>query len=135
MEITKQDIDAMSRTIYGEARGETDAGKLAVGHVIYNRALRGGWWGETIEEVCKKEWQFSCWNDDDPNRIKIKVVDASNSDARDCLWAALAVTQGKHLDNTNGSCHYHHFDIRPNWSADKKPVTQIGNHLFYNDVE
>lgn len=33
----ENDIDILARTIYGEARGETDLGKMAVASVILNR--------------------------------------------------------------------------------------------------
>lgn len=67
MTLTAGDIDILARTIYGEARGEPWEGKIAVAWVVRNRAERGGWWGDTIREVCLKPWQFSCWNETDPN--------------------------------------------------------------------
>ena len=135
MEISKKDVEVMSRTIYGEARGEGSDGMLAVGHVIHNRAQRGGWWGSTIEQVCKHPYQFSCWNENDPNREKLLAIDANDEAARECLWAALSVVQGKHQDNTSGSCHYHAASIMPDWAENKISIGQIGNHLFYNDVD
>ena len=135
MEITKKDIEVMARTVWAESRGEIDDGKLAVAHVIRNRAEKGGWWGNTLEEVCKKPWQFSCWNEGDPNKTKLLSVDAEDEMARDSLWACLAVVQGKHEDPTSGSCHYHTADILPDWAEGKNPVCWIGNHLFYNDID
>lgn len=134
MDFSKKDIDTMARTIYGEARGESQDGKLAVAHVIRNRAERGGWWGASIEDVCRHPWQFSCWNENDPNRVKLDALDANDPVAAECLWAALAVLLGKHVDNTSGSCHYHATHVAPDWSQGLTPVGQIGGHLFYNDV-
>ena len=68
-----EDVDALARTVFGEARGECLSGQEAVASVILNRVAfsgrRGGyWWGNTVYEVCHKPWQFSCWNQNDPNR-------------------------------------------------------------------
>ena len=135
MEFSRQDIDTLSRTIWGEARGEGEEGMLAVAHVIVNRANRGGWWGSTVHEVCRKDWQFSVWNENDPNRSKLEALDLEDVVARECHWAALTVALGKHADNTEGSFHYHTHGVSPDWSVGLRPVRWIGNHLFFNNVE
>ena len=49
------DIDILARTIYGEARGEIDEGKRAVGLCILNRYKSKKWFSaNTIAEVCQK---------------------------------------------------------------------------------
>ena len=73
-------IDTLARTIYGEARGEPIRGKEAVAAVVLNRVGRamergGWWWGSSVAEVCRRPWQFSCWNADDANRTKIERAD------------------------------------------------------------
>lgn len=69
MTYTPRDLNILSLTVYGEARGESDAGKLAVAWTARNRAEadlhrdgRPDWWGEGVAGVCLKSWQFSCWN-------------------------------------------------------------------------
>ena len=37
LEGVSENIEYMARTIWGEARGEDEQGKIAVGHVIKNR--------------------------------------------------------------------------------------------------
>jgi len=69
MEIS-QNVEYMARTLWGEARGESEEGQVAVGHVIKNRVEKKTWYGKTIKDVCLKKWQFSCWNENDPNRIR-----------------------------------------------------------------
>ena len=71
MRISDSDLMIMAKTIWGEARGESHNGQVAVAWVIRNRAERGGWWGNTIREVCLKDQQFSCWNHNDCNRAQI----------------------------------------------------------------
>ena len=135
MNYSNLDIDVMTRTLWGEARGEGEEGMLAVGHVILNRVARGGWWGGTVYEVCRKPYQFSCWNTGDPNRLEMTTLDLEDVSMRECHWAALTVILGKHADNTEGSCHYHTHGVQPDWSKGLRPVKWIGNHLFFNDVE
>ncbi len=133
--------DSLARTIYGEARGETTQGKEAVAAVVMNRVRRaqetGGryWWGATVEEVCRRPWQFSCWNADDPNRKKLEAVTPANKAFQACLRIAGQAIAGKLKDPTGGATHYHAWTIRPTWAKAKTPSAEIGGHLFYNDVE
>lgn len=131
----EKDIDTLARTIYGEARGESHHGKIAVGWVVKNRAEKGGWWGNEINECCTKPWQFSCWNENDPNREKLLNVTLDDIDFAKCYNAALDVILGQEPDPVDGSTHYHTSAISPNWSEGKNPVCSIGTHVFYNDVE
>ena len=59
------DLFTLARTVYGEARGESDQGRAAVAHVVLNRFRSDKWFSAgTIEAVCRKPSQFSCWNND-----------------------------------------------------------------------
>lgn len=70
--LTNRHLDALARTIIGEARGEGMLDMLGVACVVRERALRPGWWGKDVEGVCKAPHQFMCWSDH--NR---RVVDAA----------------------------------------------------------
>ncbi len=135
------DVDVLARTIYGEARGELVAGQEAVACVILNRVRRardrGGryWWGSSIDEVCRRPWQFSCWNTDDPNRSKIEAVGKDNKTFKTCLRVARRAVAGTLKDVTEGATHYHASSINPPWATRRGPCAEIGNHLFYNDIE
>jgi spore germination cell wall hydrolase CwlJ-like protein len=132
---TFQDVDVLTRTIYGEARGEDQLGKVAVAWVVRNRHESSvTWWGEGIAGVCTAPWQFSCWNRSDPNRELIETLEPTHGSAWDCLRAAVDVLGGAQPDPTQGATHYHHQSIEPPWAKDKKPCAVIGEHLFYNDV-
>ena len=136
MAITEQDIDTVARTVYGEARGEGTDGRLAVAHVIQNRLMDPTQrYGGTYEEVCKKAAQFSCWNADDPNRMKLMMVTLSDPWFRQCYCAALHVICLWEKDSTGGSKHYHHEDITPYWAKEKRPVRKIGVHVFYDNID
>jgi N-acetylmuramoyl-L-alanine amidase len=126
------DIDILARTIYGEARGESDAGKAAVAWVIKNRAEAGGWWGDDIVEVCLKPYQFSCWNRNDPNRSVIEKLSAKGNPLfLKCVDIAREVLARQISDVTQGANHYHADGVKPKWAIDKYFTVAIGNHRFY----
>jgi len=134
-------IDTLARTLCGEARGEGQAGMEAVAAVIMNRlavaAEHGGqyWWGSSTAAICQRPWQFSCWNEGDPNRPQLEAV------AEDDLWFASALriarraAHGLLADPTGGATHYHHHAIVPSWTIGRRPSASIGRHLFYRLVD
>ncbi|MBI5162457.1 MAG: cell wall hydrolase [Magnetospirillum sp.] len=134
------ETDILARTLWGEARGEPVAGREAVAWVIRNRVRLAAerrvlWWGTTIAEVCRRPWQFSCWNETDPNRAKIEALSDNDRAFRVCLAVARRVLAGEVPDPTFGATHYHVKGLAPPWSKGKTPSAAIGNHLFFNDVE
>ncbi len=137
----ERDVDVLARTIFGEARGELVRGQEAVAAVIINRVRRARdrngryWWGTTVETVCLRDWQFSCWNADDPNRRKIETVTPENRTFQTCLRVARRAVSGTLKDPTDGATHYHARGVRPPWSRRRAPCAEIGRHQFYNDVE
>ncbi len=58
-EYTENDVYLLAQLIYGEARGESTKGKIAVGNVVMNRVLSRGYPGDTVEEVIKAPGQFT----------------------------------------------------------------------------
>lgn len=133
-------VDVLARTLYGEARGESVRGKEAVACVIVNRfkraEARGGyWWGNTIEAVCLKPWQFSCWNESDPNRKKLEAVEPGQKVFDTCLRIAKRAVSGCLEDITKGATHYHTKTVTPVWSRGRPMCAEIGNHQFYNTIE
>lgn len=137
----KDPVEVMARTLWGEARGEPTVGKEAVASVILNRVRKaeanGGkyWWGGNIIEVCRSPYQFSCWNENDPNYQKLVKVSAENdNDFVLCFFVASWACSDQLSDQTYGSTHYHTTRVNPRWARGLEPVVQIGNHLFYNNV-
>lgn len=130
----EDDVLTLARTIYGEARGEDTAGKCAVASVIMNRYRSGKWFaGKSIAETCKKKWQFSCWNDNDPNRKKIE--NATREQLGECYEIAQKYISGEYKDFLCGACHYHTINTMPKWAIGKSADFKIGNHLFYKGVD
>ena len=132
--MTQEEIFA--KTIFGEARGESLAGQEAVANVILNRVKYAQhhphiWWGKTIQEVCLKPKQFSCWNKDDKNyRLLLENLN-DNPLYQICLRVAKRAQAGLIPDNTHHATHYHSVDCSPVWARHLVPCAEIGRHLFY----
>ncbi len=130
------EIDVLARTLWGEARGEGEAGMEAVASVVLNRVKiaqeRGGyWWGGNIIQVCQKPYQFSCWNRSDPSYLKLTAVDGKNRDFTLAQRVARRAVNGQIKDTTGAATHYHATYVSPYWAKGKMPTTQIGAHIFY----
>lgn len=137
---TREDLDYLALTIWGEARGEGATGMRAVAHVIKNRrdSPNDRRYGATIRQVCTKPWQFSCWNANDPNSAKLTVARmAQLPTGRDAsAWfaarsIAVSVLTGAYRDITNGALFYHTAAVDPSWDDNMRLVAKIGRHLFY----
>lgn len=131
--LSGHDLDILTRTLWGEARGEPRAGQIAVVHVIRNRALHR----RTSAAVeCQRPWQFSCWNRDDPNRAPMLALRVDHPDylrLRDVAEEAWAMQ-----DTTQGARHYYAISMHPppTWSTypGAKAVMTIGGHIFLRGV-
>lgn len=136
----QESTDILARTIYGEARGESISGMEAIASVVLNRVAfskrkKRYWWGNNVKEVCLCPWQFSCWNKNDPNAKLIKEVSDTDITFCICKRIALRAVSGLLDDYTGCATHYHVKKLRPKWSIGKIPSAEIGNHVFYNDIE
>ena len=134
-----RDRDTLARTMWGEARGEAatlDQSLAAVAWVVRNRrdANRPRSWGATVDEVCRKPWQFSCWNANDPNLAKMRAVTVQDHIFARAMEIGRAVLDGQQPDPTGGATHYHANGLHPAWSVGRQPSAVIGNHLFYAGV-
>lgn len=134
-DITTDDIDVLTRTIFGEARSETQQGREAVGHVVMNRLRAkanadGKRFGATIAEVCSQRWQFSCWNGDGANHRTLEAATVADRVFRECMITALTAIDARD-DPTFGSTHYKVIGSPANWAAGRVPVVSIGHHEFF----
>lgn len=60
-EVVESELMYLARTIYGEARGQNYASKMAVAWIIRNRLAKGTW-GSTYRSVVTARLQFTCWS-------------------------------------------------------------------------
>ena len=133
MKITAPDIEVLARTVYGEARGESDLGKLAVAWVVVNRAKRAH---IGLAAACLKSIHFSAWNNgrgNDANQLAMLTADLSDPVFARCMAAALQAAHGFGKDPTDGARHYHAFGVSPGW-AEGRDYTTIGGHRFYKGI-
>ena len=126
MTATEKDRDVLARTLWGETRGETLAGQIAVAWTIRNRVNDGkdrSWWGEGYAGVCQALYQFSCWNKSDPNYACLGGTRAIPF--RDLAQARIAADQvidGKMPDPIGGATHYYATTLpaAPAWTVKAK---------------
>ncbi len=135
-DITFDDIIVVAKTVYGEARGELPLGRLAVAWVIRNRWESGKWFGRgTVTDVCLRSFQFSAWNENDPNRAKLEALSPDHPVYQLCLYAALGAMRGLEEDPTGGATHYFATrTTRPAWAKGKHGRI-IGGHSFFTDID
>ena len=151
---TPEDIDTVARTIWGEARGEPIEGQQAVASVIGNRAsIAAAWFAHHgvphplygdghLASACLAHhggvYQFSCWNQDDPNRAKLIAVTDANPAFTQCQAIARALAAGHFADHTGGATHYLDevmtrklYGHLPSWVGEMTQTAVIGSHTFF----
>ena len=133
MNFTKQDLETLAKTIYGEARGELYkfgiASLITVANVVVNRKKKN--FAKSIHDVCIAPYQFSCWNKKDPNYLKITSKPEICIVYDKCLEVAENVLSEKWPDLTDGCDHYHERSIKPYWAVYISPKRIFGSHYFY----
>lgn len=132
----------MALTIYGEARGESREGKIAVGSVILERVDHREWDGNTIHEVCLMPYQFSCYLPGDPNFQALRLIaqdwetKAMRSMAMsECYQVAVGLIDGT-IPRTpiiaeRNCCQYKTKAAKAAWADKMERVAVIGHHEFY----
>jgi spore germination cell wall hydrolase CwlJ-like protein len=144
-----------ARTLYGEARGETEIGQRAVAWVMRNR-LYSGKYGHTLASVCMWPLQFSCWNEKDPNRVKMCELTDSDPTLLTLADMLNTVMNAKSAEDiTDGATHYYSPNalpevtlpvpgttdktyvshVAPSWAAAMQYVGTFGTQRFYREVK
>ena len=125
------ELHCLALTIYFEARGEPETGKLAVAHVVMNRMMDSRFpdticrvvqqGGEQVRHRC----QFTWWCDGLSDRPKnLRQWEKSKELARTVYW-------GGNSDPTGGALWYHADYVAPTWAQAFDRTSQIGRHIFY----
>ena len=126
-------IDVLARTLWGESRGEGRTGMEAVAAVVMNRVRHPRWWGNDIISVCQAPYQFSCWNLNDPNNVKMRTVSAAgHPEFVTALDVAQRASCGLLSDPTQGADSYYAIGSPvPGWTLRATRTVDIGHHRFY----
>ena len=127
------DLDLGARTVAGEARGLSVEGQRAVACAIVNRAIVRHRGELHIAGVVLEPWQFSCWNQGDPNRLVICELQPGDVVYRRALAAFLFALEvcGKAGDPVKGATHYWHESIPvPAWARGVPLLAAFEGHSF-----
>ena len=115
---SESDIALLARLIYGEARGESYVGQVAVGAVVMNR-IRSSAFPNTMSGVVYQRYAFTAVDDGQINL-------SPNQTARK---AALDAING--WDPTYGAIYYYNpKTATSSWIFSRPTTVTIGNHVF-----
>ena len=136
MKYNLTDLINGAKTCYGEARGESRDGIVAVACVLRNRLRKGFRGAKSLSEVCLNRAQFSCWNPGDPNQLILtkELFDPLDTPFWNCLDSMRYVMLHDEFDTVKGATHYCTKNITPFWAVGKEPCCEIGNHKFYTNI-
>lgn len=127
--------------IYGEARGETEHGQIAVAYTALNRSGK-----KTVCAVVLAPKQYSVFNNNPALRaaaMSLHVEPQQKNTIDNASWAgavhvAQRVIRRQVPDPTVGATHYlapslmiSKGYVYPRWSREYRLVTVIDNHRFY----
>ena len=129
--VDAREVRCLALNIYHEARGESDDGKIAVGHVVMNRASDARFPRKVCDVVaqggvrrnrCQFSWRCDGRSDKPRDR-------RSWQRSRDL---ALQIYFGQSADPTEGALWYHAEYVRPIWKHSFSKGPKIGRHIFYS---
>ena len=123
------EMDCLAKTVYFEARGESEKGQRAVAAVVLNR-VKSSRFPDTICEVVHqggtsaRDCQFSWWCDGLSDQPK-------DEKAWEHVVAIAREMIGGSPDPTNGALYFHETHVTPSWRRQLRRVATIGSHIYY----
>lgn len=127
----QDDVDAVARTLIGEAGNQGEQGMLAVGGVIANRARQRGL---SPSEVVLQPSQFEPWGNPETAQ-RLLAISPRSPEYQQAAAIAQRALAGE--DITGGASHFYApraqqalGRARPSW--DNGTGRAIGDHLFFN---
>lgn len=112
------DVQLLARLIYGEARGESYVGQVAVGAVVMNR-IKSASFPNTMSGVIYQSYAFTAVDD---GQINLTPNATAKKAAQDAMngW-----------DPTYGALYYYNpATATSSWIFSRKTTVTIGNHVF-----
>ncbi len=136
----------LARMIYGEARSCNAEERIAIGYTAINR-LKAGYYGDTLHEVVLARWQYSCFNNNDPNLDKLLKPTQQGFGERKawrlCVKNAYGILAQRLPDYGKGATHYLHKNVeKKTWWTKSPKMQRIGilqtkfgpsRHVFYKE--
>jgi spore germination cell wall hydrolase CwlJ-like protein len=133
--------EALTLTIWGEARGEPIEGKIGVANVMRNRLLTKYRGATSYVEVCTARAQFSAWTEEAKqmqDEAEVLTGDPQMKNHPDpvlrlCWEIARATINNLLADNTRGATHYYATSISaPIWAQGQPLLASLGAHRFFH---
>lgn len=118
IDLPPAEVRCLEAAIHHEARGESYAGKLAVGQVVLNRTTSPSF-PKSVCAVVKQKKQFSWYRGNDA-----VLHDEVSAETRKAARMAMASKR----DNV---MFFHATYVAPGWSRKMQRRFTIGNHVFY----
>lgn len=123
----KRIVDIISRTIWGEAKGESWEGQKAVASTLWNRAKGNP---KKLDDVAKQNWQYSVWNEGNvPER-------GSGEGWKKVVDLAEKMVTNQFSPTVNFTHYFNPKIVKPYWAYDNGKLTNdhkvIGRHIFVN---
>jgi N-acetylmuramoyl-L-alanine amidase len=113
-----QEIETMAHVVYGESRGESYQGQVAVAAVILNRVDSDDF-PDTVHDVVFQKNAFTAIND---GQFNLQPNDTAYHAVKDALLG---------WDPTYGSVYYYNQELATDqWIFTRTVTKQIGNHQF-----
>lgn len=112
------DLALLARLIYGEARGESYVGQVAVGAVVMNR-IKSASFPNTMAGVIYQKYAFTAVDD---GQINLTPNNTAKKAAQDAMngW-----------DPTYGALYYYNpATATSSWIFSRKTTVTLGNHVF-----
>ena len=133
MEPTLLALACLSLNVYHEARGEPEAGQLAVAYVTLNRANTKRM---KVCDVVVEPHQFSWTTGGVMMRAKgwtlmPHMVPTDLKALRKAVQVAELALSRRIADPTAGALFYHADYVSPYWKDSMTKIAAIGQHLFY----
>jgi N-acetylmuramoyl-L-alanine amidase len=118
-----RELECLAGAIYFEAKSESLAGQLAVGHVIANRASSGRFPSSYCGVVFQRS-QFSF-----VRGHALPYIPRASQDWRDAVAIAKIVDQQLRPSPMGKALFFHARRVSPGWKLTR--VGTLGNHVFY----
>lgn len=112
------EVRCLEAAIHYEAKGESFAGKLAVGNVVLNRVAAPNF-PKSVCGVIKQKKQFS-WYKGDVSKLNANVSQETKSAAKKAI-------ESKRDD----VMFFHATYVAPKWAKSLRRQYTLGNHIFY----
>ena len=115
------DLEALTRVVYCEARGEPDKGKLAVAYTVINWTKKSG---KSVAYEATKPSQFCVYSG----------TMSETAAAEKCKTYAKQAINRSAADPSNGANFFYSGSSVPSWAKGKTPCATIGGHKFFKNI-